>query len=204
MEFNWEDFKNHKCVVCCKTEEEAKEFINECYKHGISWIHSCENETNWKWYEKDTYYNCDVELHLSYGNINNGLIVDLPVVKYKEDNKMELKEGMIIECRNGERYLLRTACGELVASSNDKYISLDYDEELLDYDEELNENKYFNKYFNKDFDVMKIYTSNALILNNLFNDNYLECIWERKEPKKMTLAQISKELGYEVEVIDNE
>ena len=85
---------------------------------------------------------------------------------------MELKEGMIIECRNGDRYLLRTACGELVASSNDKYIS-------LDYDEELNENKYFNK----DFDVMKIYTSKAFILNSLFNDNYLECIWERKEPK---------------------
>ena len=122
---------------------------------------------------------------------------------------MELKEGMIIECRNGERYLLRTACGELVASSNDKYISLDYDKYIsLDYDEELNENKYFNKYFdkyfNKDFDVMKIYTSKSFILNNLFNDNYLECIWERKEPKKMALAQISKELGYEVEVIDNE
>ena len=110
---------------------------------------------------------------------------------------MELKEGMIIECRNGERYLLRTACGKLVASSNDEYMN-------LDYDEELNENKYFNKYFNKDFDVMKIYTSKALILNNLFNDTYLECIWERKEPKKMTLAQISKALGYEVEVIDNE
>ena len=105
---------------------------------------------------------------------------------------MELKEGMIIECRNGERYLLRTACGELVASSNNEYIS-------LDYDEKLNENKYFYK----DFDVMKIYTSKSFILNNLFNDNYLECIWERKEPKKMTLEQISKELGYEVEVIDN-
>ena len=106
---------------------------------------------------------------------------------------MELKEGMIIECRNGYRYLLRKICGELVASSNDKYINLDCNEEL---------NK--NKYFNKEFDVMKIYTSKAFILNNLFNDNYLECIWERKEPKKMTLAQISKELGYEVEVIDNE
>lgn len=108
---------------------------------------------------------------------------------------MELKEGMIIECRNGERYLLRTACGELFAfSSNNNYYM------NLDYDEELNENRYFDK----DFDVMKIYTSKAFILNNLFNDNYLECIWERKEPKKMTLAQISKELGYEVEVIDNE
>ena len=70
----------------------------------------------------------------------------------------------------------------------------------FDYDEELNENRYFNK----DFDVMKIYTSKAFILNSLFNDKYLECIWERKEPKKMTLAQISEELGYEVEVIDNE
>ena len=98
---------------------------------------------------------------------------------------MELKEGMIIECRNGDRYLLRTACGKLVASSNDGYIS-------LDYDEELNENKYFFK----DFDVMKIYTSKAFILNSLFNDDYLECIWERKEPKKI--------LGYEVEVIDND
>ena len=104
---------------------------------------------------------------------------------------MELKEGMIIECRNGERYLLRTACSELVASSNDKYIS-------LNYDEELNENKYFNK----DFDIMKIYESNACVLGNLFNNDYLECIWERKEPKKMTLAQISEALGYEVEVID--
>ena len=75
---------------------------------------------------------------------------------------MELKEGMIIECRNGDRYLLRIACGELVASSNDKYIS-------LDYDEELNENRFFDK----DFDVMKIYTSKSFILNNLFNDNYL-------------------------------
>ena len=106
---------------------------------------------------------------------------------------MELKEGMIIECRNGDRYLLRKTCGELVASSNDKYIS-------LDYDEELNENQYFDK----DFDVMKVYASKSFILNHLFNDNYLECIWERKEPKKMTLAQISKALGYEVEVIDNE
>ena len=27
-----------------KVEEEAKEFIHKCYKHGISWKHSCEND----------------------------------------------------------------------------------------------------------------------------------------------------------------
>lgn len=193
MEFNWKDFKNGKCVVRCKTEEKAKEFIIECYKHDISWGNSCINETNWKWHEEDTYYRCDSNLNLSYGNINNGLIVDLTVVKYKENNKMELKEGMIIECRNGNRYLLRQVNDELIGSNNTGYIG-------LRYNEELNENKYFDE----DYDIMKIYISNAFVLSKVFDDDYFECIWERKQPKKMTLAQISEALGYEVEVIDNE
>ena len=197
MKFNWEGFKNGKIAVHCKTEEEAKEFINECYKHGISWRHSCENETNWKLYEKDTYYNCGVELHLSYGNINNGLIVDLPVVKYKEDNKMELKEGMIIECRNGDRYLLRNVRGDLILSANKGWVEYVYDNNFIDIAEDA-------KAFNGDYDIMKIYESKAYVLEDLFDNNYLDCIWERKEPKKMTLAQISKALGYEVEIIDNE
>ena len=193
MEFNWKDFKNNKITVRCKTEKEAKKFIKQCYKHGLKWRYGSENNTYWEDVNEKIYYECD-GVYIYYLDWKSN---EITVVEYKEDNKMELKEGMIIECRNGDRYLLRTACGKLVASSNDAYMS-------LDYDEELNENKYFNKYFNKDFDVMKIYTSKAFILNSLFNDKYLECIWERKEPKKMTLAQISKALGYEVEVIDNE
>ena len=189
MKFNWEDFKNGKIVVHCDTEKEAKKFIKQCYKHGLKWRYGSENNTYWEDVNEKIYYECD-DVYIYYLDWKSN---EITVVEYKEDNKMELKEGMIIECRNGDRYLLRTTCGELVASSNDKYIS-------LDYDEELNENKYFAK----DFDVMKIYTSKAFILNSLFNDKYLECIWERKEPKKMTLAQISEALGYEVEVIDNE
>ena len=104
---------------------------------------------------------------------------------------MELKEGMIIECRNGHRYLLRKVDDNLIGSNNTGYIG-------IDYDKDLNENKYCQE----DFDIMKIYESKAYVLEDLFDDNYLECIWERKEPKKMTLAQISEALGYEVEVID--
>ena len=33
VKFNWEDFKNGKIAVHCKTEEEAKKFIRQCYKH---------------------------------------------------------------------------------------------------------------------------------------------------------------------------
>lgn len=193
MEFNWKGFKNGKIEAHCKTEVEAKEFIKECYKHGISWRRSCANETNWKWYKEYTYYRCDSNLCLNYGNINSDLKVKLPVVEYKEDNKMELKEGMIIECRNGNRYLLRKVNDVLIGSNFEGWIKAMYDENLCE-----------NYYHDETFDIMKIYISKSPKLEGLFNNNYLTCIWERKEPKKMTLAQISEALGYEVEVIDNE
>ena len=193
MEFNWEDFKNGKIEAHCKAEVEAKEFIKECYKHGISWKRSCENETNWKRYKEYTYYRCDSNLCLNYGNMNSDLKVKLPVVEYKEDNKMELKEGMIVECRNGNRYLLRKVNDALIGSNFDGYIKTVYDENLCE-----------NYYHEETFDIMKIYISKSLNLKNLFDNNYLTCIWKRKETKKMTLAQISEALGYEVEVIDNE
>lgn len=110
---------------------------------------------------------------------------------------MEFKEEMIIECRNGERYLLRTVRGYLILSANKCWAECVYDNNFIDIGEDA-------KAFNGDYDIMKIYESKSYVLEDLFEDNCLECIWERKEPKKMTLAQISKALGYEVEVIDNE
>ena len=110
---------------------------------------------------------------------------------------MKLKEGMIIECRNGDRYLLRNVRGDLILSANQSWMECVYDNNFIDIAEDA-------KVFNGDYDIMKIYETKAYVLKDLFDDYYLECIWERKEPKKMTLEQISKALGYEVEVIDNE
>ena len=81
----------------------------------------------------------------------------------------------------------------LIGSNFDEWIKATYDENLCE-----------NYFHDKTFDVMKIYMSKSTQLKNLFDNNYITCIWERKEPKKMTLAQISEALGYEVEVIDNE
>ena len=194
MEFNWEDFKNSKIAVHCKTEKEAKKFIRQCYKHGIKWHYSNENTTHWKDVSGTIYYECDNK-YIYYGNSNwkrNQIVVE-----YNEDNKMELKEGMIIECRNGDRYLLRNVRGDLILSANQGWAEYVYDNNFIDIGEDA-------KAFNGDYDIMKIYESKAYVLEDLFDNNYLDCIWERKEPKKMTLAQISEALGYEVEVIDNE
>lgn len=193
MKFNWEDFKNSngKIAVHCKTEEEAEEFIKECFKHGIKWCYSDENTTHWEEVNERNYYVYSGR-HLYYGNgVSNPN--EITIVEYKEDSKMELKEGMIIECRNGDRYLLRKVDDVLIGSNFDEYIS-------ISYDKKLNENEYNTK----DFDIMKVYESNTYALEDLFNNKYLTCIWKREEPKKMTLAQISEALGYEVEVIDNE
>lgn len=193
MKFNWEDFKNSngKIAVHCKTKEEAEEFIKECFKHGIKWCYSDENTTHWEEVNERNYYVYSGR-HLYYGN---GISKqnDTTVVEYKEDNKMKLKEGMIIECRNGNRYLLRKVDDVLIGSNFDGWIKATYNENLCE-----------NCYHDETFDIMKIYKSKSSKLENLFDNIYLTCIWERKEPKKMTLAQISEALGYEVEVVDNE
>lgn len=51
-EFNWEEFKdkNNKIAVHCKTEEEAKDFCNQMYEHGMKWNNSTNSyieRTNW-------------------------------------------------------------------------------------------------------------------------------------------------------------
>lgn len=191
MEFNWEDFKNGKIAIHCKAEEEAKEFIKECYKHGMKWRYSDENTTHWEDIGEKNYYECDNE-YIYYGNLD-WKVHNAIIVEYKKDNKMELKEGMIIECRNGNRYFFREHRGKLIGSNFNEWIELSYDEELN-----------VNEYFYEEYDIMKIYESKAYVLSNLFDNDYLTCIWKRKESKKMTLAQISEALGYEVEVVDNE
>ena len=199
MKFNWEGFKNGKIAVHCDTEEKAKDFVKECYKYGIKWLCEANDDaTFWEKYENDTFYFGGFNLHmanisiLSYGNYAD--VEDETVFEWElTPFYPELKEGMIVECRNKNRYLLRKVDDVLIGSNFDEWIKATYDENLCE-----------NYFHDKTFDVMKIYMSKSTQLKNLFDNNYITCIWERKEPKKMTLEQISKALGYEVEVIDNE
>lgn len=192
MKFNWENFKNGKIGVNCRTKEEAEKFIDMCYNNGICWYTEDDNErTYWLRYKKNTYYSC-MNGKLVYGNDTNYI----EIYKFKDvtnDNKVELKEGMIVECRNKNKYVLRRVSDVLIGSNFDGWIKAIYNENLCE-----------NCYHDEAFDIMKIYISMSRNLENLFDKKYLTCIWERKESKKMTLAQISEALGYEVEVVDNE
>ena len=47
---------------------------------------------------------------------------------------------------------------------------------------------------------MKIYQANNAYQLVQQNWDDMQLVWERQEPRKMTLAEIEKELGYSVEV----
>lgn len=70
--------------------------------------------------------------------------------------------------------------------------------DLSDYNDDL-----INKDNFTDLNIIKVY--NALFhrgFQSYLSDDNLELIWERKEPKKMTVAQIEEELGYEIDIVD--
>lgn len=90
------------------------------------------------------------------------------------------------------RYLVREVAGELILSGNKGWLRNTYNRDLTEVDSDSQ---------NGAFDIVKVYRPTVHIMENLFDNNYLTCIWRRESPKKMTLAEISEALGYEVELV---
>ena len=201
--FDWEDFKNGKIAVHCDTEDKAKDFVKECYEHGIKWVTSAVNKenktlhTNWKIYKEDTFY------FVFKSNLNNkrlfcGSIKDVDDEDIFEWKILapELKDGMVVENRDGNFYLIRTNFnGNKILSGNVAWNL------LSNFDEDLK-----NK-VDSSLDIVKVYLPNGgcgNVLNVVFNKDYLTCIWERKEEDEvveMTLSQVCKELGKNIKII---
>ena len=54
----WERFKNEKIAVNCQTEDEAKDFVKQCYGNGIRWcdISSGYNDVGYQTYKEKICY----------------------------------------------------------------------------------------------------------------------------------------------------
>jgi hypothetical protein len=104
-----------------------------------------------------------------------------------EFTKADLKSGMVVEDRNGDRRIffgdeddrnsifLGKTCSIYISAFTD---TLEHSMETID----------------------RIYISAAPSLDKYFNDKYLKLIWERPG-KKMTVKEIEKELGYKIEIV---
>ena len=101
--------------------------------------------------------------------------------------KKYLKNGNVIECRNRRRYVVM----------NDGNFAID----ATDFIEDLENVGTFE---DEEWDIMEIYRpTRSTSLSNLLKEPslYCELVWERTEKKEMTVAEISKALGYEVKIV---
>ena len=168
------DLKNGM-VIRCNSEEEAQEFIKEAYKQGFEWSHTiCGNEkTHWGTGYSKIYY------HLGFNQItystsdfgNESIEYSTLKEKIKTMTKSDLKNGMVVELRNGKRFLIVNDLG----IGKDSCINLDG---FLGYDENL-----YDVIGDSEFDVTKIYKTVGNTFKTLFDKDRLTLIWEREETK---------------------
>lgn len=107
----------------------------------------------------------------------------------KEFKKQDLKSGMVVEYRNGERRIV----------IDNMLIGKDGFSTLNSYREELKNNN------SDEYTIVKTYKiSEARTFAYVLNDNNLELIWERTEVKHMTAEEMRQKLeeltGEKIEV----
>lgn len=127
---------------------------------------------------------CDVKL--SNGCVMSCVANNLELVE-AGFTKSDLKDGMVVEYTDGQR---RMVLGDYIISDS-------ISKKLERYNENLEAYRYPTQTINK------VYKTKALYFSTIFDNENLTLIWERPEEpvKKMTVAEIEKELGYKVEIV---
>lgn len=196
--FNWDEFKNigNKIAVHCKTEEEVVDFCKQMHEHGMKWCtgKSYMEKTNYEEYKGETCYT-GFGMFSPYRHYNSvGYeILEWSDYMQKKFTKADLEDGMVVEQRDGDMYLV--LAGMVVRKRGYNRIG--------DYDDDLKCAGYTGG------DIVKVYriTPGSLgCIEDVFIKGNLELIWERKEPKKMTVEEMRKKLeeltGEEIEVTE--
>lgn len=197
--FNWDEFKNkdNKIAVHCKTEEEAKDFCERMHEQGMKWCsgESYLKETNYKFCEEEICYIKGEFSPYQYYKSNGYEILEWSDYMQKEFTKADLRDGMVVEQRNGNMYLV--LAGKAVRKGRCNRID--------GYTDDL---KWEGRTGYTGGDIVKVYriTPGSLgCIEEVFVKSNLELIWERKEPKKMTVEEMREKLeeltGEEIEVM---
>lgn len=189
-EFNWDKFINfnNKIAVHCKTEKEAKDFCKRMSEQGIVWVTT---------YDKHRESTCYTGLGICIG-YNSCKYYGYKILEWSdymknEFTKADLKDGMVVEYRNANRFIV----------FSDRLLNNDGYDKLEDVKEDLTDNKFEDRMY----DIMKVYKikpEKVFCIDDIFNDENLELIWERNESKKMTTEEMRKKLeeltGEKIEV----
>ena len=196
--FNWDEFKNkdNKIAVNCKTEEEAKDFCKQMHEHEMKW---CNGES----YLKNTNYNAHHKVTCYYGSREyssrdfaekyNYKILEWSDYMQKEFTKKYLKSGMVVEYGD-ESLGRRVVIGDFLVGEDGHARLENYEHNLI------------NRKRIDGMDIVKVYKiKQGYPFGRIMEDHNLELIWERKEPKKMTIEEMRQKLeeltGEEIEIV---
>ena len=102
-------------IIKCNSKEDAQEFIKEAHKQGFKWINHHEGDEEkifWCTGESKIYYYLEAN-HITW-NINDdgNESIEYSALKEKKDimTKSDLKNGMIVQTRNGDKWLVNNGC----------------------------------------------------------------------------------------------
>ena len=101
--------------------------------------------------------------------------------------KSDLKNGDIVELRDGGKYIL---IEDILIGIGGGWLSL----------QSYNENMREDKYIMPEYDITKVFQGEIYEIGEAITEKPI-WTWIRDEKKEMTIAEIEKELGYEVEII---
>ena len=178
------DLKNGM-VIRCNSEEEAQEFIKEAYKQGFKWvltINDNKEKTYWDTGYSEIYYRLG-DNRITWSTMysgNESIEYSTLKEKIKTMTKSDLKNGMVVELQNKGMYLVHN--GMLLNQKGTGHMSL-YCRRGY-YGEEYNED--LTRPNDSNWDIIRVYKSDAHNLKDMFAKDSLELIWEREEKSKLS------------------
>ena len=139
-EFDWSKFKTEDIAVNCKTEEESKDFIKQCIKHGITeWSNGDKLDINnncWTLYKEKTCYGYRLEYYgLCYGYKEYYKNHNYKILEWKDYINKSKEELNIIEVY--QRYPVGSVFnviinGEICTNTMTMYLDENYADKSLD------------------------------------------------------------------------
>lgn len=119
-------------------------------------------------------------------------------------SKADLKPGYVVEMRDGSKAII---CEYQPKGARKTELALMYEKGDHGWDKFglVNDDLTWDGVVGSNHDITKVYgySSDGYFANNT-NTEFRPLLWERKEPKKMTMKEICDALGYEVEIVKGE
>jgi hypothetical protein len=170
--FKIEDYSG-KYVMHCPTKEESDRFIKYLDSAGRKWRsgHKYTERDYWDKYCENTcyYFNDNSYDDLAYYKRTGFTILEFSDFIWPEFTKSDLKDGMVVEYRNGDRFLV----------VRDHLLSKDYCVNMNDLGDDLKDIYGF-----QEDDIVKVYDADYTYVDEfeeLFDTSNLKLLWEREK-----------------------